>query len=47
MNLVGALVGPLAPGVIGETWNFQYWFRDANPQTTSNTSPAVAVEFCN
>ena len=30
----------------GETWNFQYWFRDANPSVTSNTSNAVAVEFC-
>ncbi|MEM6570853.1 MAG: hypothetical protein AAF957_20745 [Planctomycetota bacterium] len=31
----------------GETWNFQYWFRDANPSVTSNTSNATSVEFCN
>ncbi len=29
----------------GETWFFQYWFRDANPQVTSNTSSALAVTF--
>ncbi|QDV04740.1 hypothetical protein Poly30_02330 [Planctomycetes bacterium Poly30] len=27
----------------GETWLFQYWFRDANPGATSNTSGAVSV----
>ena len=30
----------------GDTWHFQLWFRDANPQITSNTSDAVAVTFC-
>lgn len=30
----------------GETWNFQYWFRDFNPGSTSNTSPGVEVVFC-
>jgi glucose/arabinose dehydrogenase len=29
----------------GETWNFQYWTRDANPTATSNLSSAVAVTF--
>jgi len=29
----------------GETWNFQYWFRDANPAVTSNLSDAVAVTW--
>ncbi|WP_419190866.1 SBBP repeat-containing protein [Saltatorellus ferox] len=29
----------------GETWNFQTWFRDANPTVTSNFSPGVAVHF--
>ncbi len=29
-----------------ESWVFQYWFRDANPQTTSNTSSALRVTFC-
>ena len=29
----------------GESWSFQLWFRDANPQPTSNTSDATAVLF--
>ncbi|MEM6570087.1 MAG: hypothetical protein AAF957_16880 [Planctomycetota bacterium] len=27
----------------GETWSFQFWYRDANPQTTSNFSDVVSV----
>lgn len=30
----------------GSSWVFQYWFRDANPSSTSNTSDAVVVTFC-
>ena len=33
----------LAPG---ETWRFQYWFRDGNPTPTSNTTDAQRVMFC-
>lgn len=29
----------------GETWNFQLWYRDANPGSTSNTSSAVEIAF--
>lgn len=29
-----------------DSWNFQYWFRDANPGPTSNTTGAVSVLFC-
>ncbi len=29
----------------GETWAFQYWFRDANPGLTSNTSSNVVLTF--
>jgi hypothetical protein len=29
----------------GETWNYQGWYRDANPQVTSNFTDAVAVTF--
>ena len=29
-----------------ESWVFQSWFRDANPQPTSNTSSALRVTFC-
>mgnify|MGYP001792141827 CR=1 FL=1 len=32
--------------VAGEAWVFQYWYRDANPASTSNTSGAVRVTFC-
>ncbi|MEZ5975672.1 MAG: hypothetical protein R3E96_12770 [Planctomycetota bacterium] len=30
----------------GETWNFQYWYRDLNPGSTSNTTAGVQVQFC-
>ncbi len=29
----------------GETWSFQYWYRDQNPSSTSNTSNGVAIAF--
>ena len=29
----------------GQTGHFQYWFRDANPGSTSNTSHGVFVQF--
>ena len=29
----------------GETWNFQAWHRDANPNSTSNFTDAVSVNF--
>jgi len=31
----------------GETWNFQYWYRDVDPQPTSNTTGGLSVTFCN
>ncbi|MEZ6015963.1 MAG: hypothetical protein R3F49_12665 [Planctomycetota bacterium] len=30
-------------GAVGETWNFQAWFRDANPQLTSNFTDGAAL----
>lgn len=30
----------------GDSWNFQLWFRDVNPGTTSNTTAGINVEFC-
>lgn len=30
---------------IGETWNFQLWYRDVNPSPTSNTSNGLAITF--
>ena len=29
----------------GDTWNFQAWFRDANPAGTSNFTDAVSITF--
>ena len=29
----------------GETWNFQLWYRDKNPSTTSNTSNGRSLTF--
>jgi len=29
----------------GDTWNFQMWYRDNNPGSTSNTSDAVSILF--
>ncbi len=29
----------------GETWNFQCWYRDKNPNSTSNFSDAISVQF--
>ena len=38
---------PLPNGAVsaspGETWNFQAWYRDANPNVTSNFTDAIAV----
>ena len=36
--------GPVAAG-IGETWTFQAWYRDTNPNPTSNFSDALAITF--
>lgn len=33
----------LVAGQPGETWNFQFWFRDVNPQPTANYSSAMEV----
>ncbi len=42
-----ALPQPLGPVAVqpGETWNFQAWFRDGNPQATSNFSNGIEVMF--
>ncbi len=34
--------GPILPP-FGQTWNFQAWFRDANPTATSNFTDAASV----
>jgi len=37
---MGATVAP------GESWRFQYWYRDANPTATSNLTDGLRVLFC-
>ncbi|MEC8512116.1 MAG: hypothetical protein VX015_08220, partial [Planctomycetota bacterium] len=34
-----------AQALPGETWNFQAWYRDANPTVTSNFTDAVSITF--
>ena len=44
INAIPLGTGPvgIAPG---ETWNFQAWFRDLNPTTTSNFTDGIAITF--
>lgn len=46
LNTFPTATGPIAI-VAGQTWHFQTWFRDANPQVTSNFTDAVTVLFTN
>lgn len=36
---------PLGAILPGDTWNFQLWYRDKNPQSTSNFTNGVSVDF--
>ncbi|MEZ6002853.1 MAG: hypothetical protein R3F17_16835 [Planctomycetota bacterium] len=38
---------PSAPTAIlaGQTWNFQAWYRDLNPTSTSNFTDGLAIDF--
>ena len=46
---IDALALPTPTGFVvaqpGETWNFQAWFRDSSPGTTSNFTDAVSITF--
>ena len=42
-NMPQAL-GPVSV-MSGETWNFQAWYRDANPSVTSNLTDALSISF--
>jgi len=35
----------LGPVMAGDTFNFQCWFRDVNPGSTSNFTDAVSIQF--
>jgi len=38
---------PMGVAVLpGESWRFQYWYRDSNPSTTSNLTEALRILFC-
>ena len=34
---------PTASAIVGDVWRFQAWFRDANPQVTSNLTDAIGL----
>lgn len=36
---------PPSSVLVGETWNFQAWYRDSNPGPTSNFTDAVSILF--
>ncbi len=36
---------PLVTIQPGDTWHFQYWHRDLNPNPGSNTSAGASVQF--
>ena len=42
---LGQIPQPTGPvmGAVGDAWNFQCWFRDANPGVTSNFTDAIEV----
>ncbi|MDF1837538.1 MAG: S8 family peptidase [Planctomycetota bacterium] len=45
VDLTSIPVLPAAPVVAGETWNFQGWFRDQDPTSTSNFTNGVSITF--
>ncbi len=36
---------PSAPILSGQSWNFQCWFRDLNPASTSNFSDGLTIQY--
>ncbi|MCP3916816.1 MAG: hypothetical protein GY711_14770 [bacterium] len=45
VDLTDIPVNPATAVQPGETWNFQCWYRDSNPGSTSNFTDAAAVTF--
>ncbi|MCP3918430.1 MAG: hypothetical protein GY711_23035 [bacterium] len=45
VDLTALPTAPLHAVVAGETWRFQAWYRDQNPNQTSNFTDAIAVTF--
>ncbi|MFT7676442.1 MAG: glucose/arabinose dehydrogenase [Planctomycetota bacterium] len=46
LDLLSFPASPSVAVVAGDTWNFQCWHRDQNPNTTSNFSEGLSVQFC-
>ncbi|MFT7678549.1 MAG: hypothetical protein ACI8QC_002542, partial [Planctomycetota bacterium] len=46
LDLLSFPASPSVAVVAGDTWNFQCWHRDQNPNTTSNFSEGRSVQFC-
>lgn len=43
---MGSMPSPLPSAVLaGDTWNFQLWFRDANPGPTANFTDGIQITF--
>jgi endonuclease I len=45
VDLTQMPTSPVQPAVAGETWTFQCWYRDVNPNSTSNFSEAIEFTF--
>ncbi len=45
VDLTNIPTNPPHTVLAGETWYFQAWYRDLNPQATSNFTNGVAVTF--
>ena len=45
LSISSVPVNPPISVQIGETWNFQAWYRDQNPGTVSNFTQGLAVTF--
>ncbi len=45
VDLTSIPTSPPSSVMAGDTWNFQAWFRDANPGATSNFTDALSITF--
>ncbi|MFT4646881.1 MAG: hypothetical protein ACI9X4_000085 [Glaciecola sp.] len=45
VDLTSLPLSPTQAVLAGETWQFQAWYRDQNPGTTSNFTDALAISF--
>lgn len=45
LDLAHPLANQVNPILAGENWSFQFWYRDHNPQPTTNFSAAIEVQF--